>query len=220
MIQPPEMRFARTSALGHMPGFAPPAPIVGPWRPIRLVSCDRPQIIAARLSTRPERDGGVIDVEVELASAPGSPLMVSCESDICALTPVGGMRHAATLRLPSVERWFPHTHGAPRLYEVAIVADGVTTSLGRVGFRSVEIDRGTEHFPALLRKCRTYEQYYASGREQAAHGTFGQVCWIVPTQARADRLRAAISSDRRLTDALFTVVTVDRAVGHLCGGDR
>lgn len=144
MIQPPEMRFARTSALGHMPGFAPPAPIVGPWRPIRLVFCDRPQIIAARLSTRPERDGGVIDVEVELASAPGSPLMVSCESDICALTPVGGMRHAATLRLPSVERWFPHTHGAPRLYEVAIVADGVTTSLGRVGFRSVEIDRGAD----------------------------------------------------------------------------
>lgn len=83
-----------------------------------------------------------------------------------------------------------------------------------------EIDRGTEHLPALLRKCRTYEQYYASGREQAAHGTFGQVCWIVPTKARAERLSAAIHADRRLTDALFSVVTVDRAVGHLSGGDR
>lgn len=80
-----------------------------------------------------------------------------------------------------------------------------------------EVDRGTEHLPALIRKCRVYEQYYATGKEQAAHGVFGRVCWIVPTVARAERLRTAIDHDRRLTDELFTITTTDRAIAVLRG---
>lgn len=80
-----------------------------------------------------------------------------------------------------------------------------------------EVDRGTEHLPALIRKCRVYEQYYATGKEQAEHGVFGRVCWIVPTTTRAERLRAAIDHDRRLTNDLFTITTTDRAVAVLRG---
>ena len=144
MIQPSELRFARTSALGHMPGFAPPAPIVGPWRPIHLVACEKPQVIVSRLSARPDAAGGVIDVEVELSNEPASALTISCEGVEGALAPVGGNRHAATLRLPSIDRWFPHTHGEPKLYEVVATAGGVATRLGRVGFRDIEVDRGTD----------------------------------------------------------------------------
>ena len=38
MIQPSGLRNVRTTALGRMPGFAPPAPPVGPWRDVELVS--------------------------------------------------------------------------------------------------------------------------------------------------------------------------------------
>ena len=81
-----------------------------------------------------------------------------------------------------------------------------------------EIDRGPEPFPALIRKCRQYEAYYATGTEQGAHGVFGRVAWLVPDQRRADRFRKAIDADKRLTDALFVVATSDHAISVLTGG--
>ncbi len=82
----------------------------------------------------------------------------------------------------------------------------------------VEVDRATEHLPALLRKCRLYEAYYQSGREQAAHGVAPRTCWIVPDDRRAKALRRTIASDRRLTQALFVVTTTEHALAVLSGG--
>jgi len=82
----------------------------------------------------------------------------------------------------------------------------------------VEVDRATEHLPALVRKCRLYEAYYQSGREQAAHGVAPRTCWIVPDERRAEALRRSISGDRRLTDALFVVTTTEHALAVLSGG--
>jgi hypothetical protein len=82
----------------------------------------------------------------------------------------------------------------------------------------VEIDRGTESVPVVLGKCRTYDAYYRSGREQAAHGVFPTVCWIVPDPHRAEVLRRAIAKDRRLGDQLFVVTTMKGALGTLTGG--
>ena len=62
----------------------------------------------------------------------------------------------------------------------------------------VEIDRGTEHLPALLRKCRIYDAYFRSGKEQSASGVFPRVCWLMPsaetgrTAAAGNPLRAAL----------------------------
>ena len=94
-------------------------------------------------------------------------------------------------------------------------------SIGARGYEHrffVEVDRATEHLPALLRKCRLYEAYYRSGREQAAHGLSPRTCWIVPSEKRATALRSAIERDRRLTDALFVVTTNERALAVLSGG--
>jgi hypothetical protein len=71
----------------------------------------------------------------------------------------------------------------------------------------IELDRATEHLPALLRKCQTYQAYYRSGREQAAQGVFPRVCWIVPGKPRADALTAALNRNRYLTKGLFFVAT-------------
>jgi hypothetical protein len=53
----------------------------------------------------------------------------------------------------------------------------------------VEVDLGTEHGPAIARKCRQYLTYFQAGREQALHGIFPKVAWLTTTSARADRLR-------------------------------
>ncbi len=66
-----------------------------------------------------------------------------------------------------------------------------------------EVDNGTEHIPAVVKKCRQYEAYYRSGHEQADHGVFPRVCWLVRDEKRAEHLRKAIDKDPHLTDRLF-----------------
>ena len=80
----------------------------------------------------------------------------------------------------------------------------------------IEVDRATESLPVIIRKCRLYADYYQSGVEQAKHGVFPRVCWVVPDETRAERLREAITRDRRLPDGLFVVTTNEQAVKTLC----
>lgn len=73
----------------------------------------------------------------------------------------------------------------------------------------VEIDRATEHLPAITRKCRLYHSYYKGGHEQRRHKVFPRVLWVAPDERRAERLRTTIDGDRRLTSDLFRVTTGD-----------
>jgi hypothetical protein len=79
----------------------------------------------------------------------------------------------------------------------------------------IEVDRATESLPVVVRKCRLYADYYQSGTEQATHGVFPRVCWVVPDEARAERVLAAIERDRRLPARLFVVTTSEQAVAVL-----
>jgi hypothetical protein len=83
----------------------------------------------------------------------------------------------------------------------------------------IEVDRGTEHLPALLRKCRGYDAYYHTGTEQAVHGVFPRVAWIVPDDRRADLLERAIQAGHSLTSEMF-LVTVPGSVISLLSGDQ
>jgi hypothetical protein len=77
----------------------------------------------------------------------------------------------------------------------------------------IEVDRASESLPVIVRKCRLYADYYQSGREQAAQGgVFPRVCWVVPDEPRAERVRQAIEQDRSLPERLFVATTSDRAV--------
>lgn len=107
--------------------------------------------------------------------------------------------------------------GAP-----AILRPDLFVSLGIGAFEHrwfCEIDNGTEHLPAVIKKCRQYESYYQSGREQAEHGVFPQVCWLVRDEKRARSIRSAIDKEGRLTKALFVVGLQGNAVRAL-GGDQ
>ncbi|WP_448712230.1 replication-relaxation family protein [Microbacterium profundi] len=79
----------------------------------------------------------------------------------------------------------------------------------------VEVDRGTEHLPAVLRKCRIYQRYADTGTEQANRGLFPAVVWIVPDAVRAAKIRAAIAADKALRADLFWTVTPEQALHHL-----
>ncbi|MGF2948230.1 replication-relaxation family protein [Microbacterium alcoholitolerans] len=73
----------------------------------------------------------------------------------------------------------------------------------------VEIDRGTEHLPAVLRKCRIYQRYAATGIEQEKRSLFPAVVWVVPDPLRAARIRSAVDADAHLASELFWIITTD-----------
>jgi hypothetical protein len=81
----------------------------------------------------------------------------------------------------------------------------------------VEVDMGTAHLPAVLRKCSLYETYYRSGVEQAEHGIFPRVIWVTQTERRRARLWSAIDRRHGLTNELFVVADSSEVLGVLRG---
>ena len=84
-----------------------------------------------------------------------------------------------------------------------------------------EIDRASESIPTLIKQCRQYHDYYQTGKEQAQNnGIFPRVCWIVPDDHRAERLRDALARRRELPDRLFVITTSAQALRSLKGEAR
>ena len=82
----------------------------------------------------------------------------------------------------------------------------------------VEVDRGTESLPTIIRKCHQYDAYWRSGIEQERSGTFPRVVWLVLAAARQVKVRAAIARTRNLERELFRVVVPDELISLVAGG--
>jgi hypothetical protein len=80
-----------------------------------------------------------------------------------------------------------------------------------------EIDRGTEGRGALVRKCRAYQDYHRSGREQTQYGLFPRVVWIAPGTRRARYLAELIATLPEEDRRLFAVGTRAQALTLLSG---
>lgn len=81
----------------------------------------------------------------------------------------------------------------------------------------VEIDLATESKTVIQRKCQTYTAYFRSDQEQAAHGLFPKVLWVVPHDERARQIETAIASAQRIEQRLFAIVTTEQALEVLLG---
>ncbi|MDI1285060.1 MAG: glycoside hydrolase family 2 protein [Reyranella sp.] len=140
------LRLVRTTLLGHMPGWQPPIHAVGPWRGIEMIDETGPiQVRAVEMQARLEGNDGLLTVELEIDCNGVRPsAMLQVGDGACPLTWVDDRRLEGTLRVPKVDRWWPHTHGVPTLYRVQVRLGDVEIDLGRTGFRSLEVDRGAD----------------------------------------------------------------------------
>jgi beta-mannosidase len=138
------LRFFRTALLGRAPGFAPgPAP-VGPWRPVRLERRRGVVVEDVRLRARVDGDDGVLAVRAAVRALGDEPaprvvgVRVSGPNGVhAAELPVAGGVAAGEVAIAGVARWWPHTHGAPALHDVALEAGATRLDAGRVGFRTL-----------------------------------------------------------------------------------
>jgi hypothetical protein len=73
----------------------------------------------------------------------------------------------------------------------------------------VELDRGTEHRPAIQKKLMAYERYYRSGQRPTGSEIFPRVLWSVAagvnTRARVEQLGTWITGTKNITKELFVV---------------
>lgn len=117
---------------------------------------------------------------------------------------------------PASWRRYQGAGGEPRWLQPDLTARITTNEY--VDWWFIEVDLGTESLPTLLRKCQQYEAYRRTGIEEAEHGSFPLVLWLLPNDARAQKLAAAVKQSDSLTTALYRYATPETLAGVLAGG--
>ncbi len=158
------LRFFRTMLIGRAPSFAPGPAVVGPWRPVRLEHRAGITLDAVRLRPRVDVDGtGVLALRIHgrAPRADAAPKTLAVVVSNAAgdtdeltfqLTPDGeGFTGAGLVQIPAVQRWWPHTHGTPALYDVTISDSDCELHHSRVGFRTLEWPEDWEESGLSLR---------------------------------------------------------------------
>jgi beta-mannosidase len=146
MMKSAQLRWFRTTLLGRTPGWSPPCPPVGPWRPVWIGSGDSAGA-DPRVRSTLEDGRGRVDVELVLGEGIDSAVLVAERAGRRAEAPLerSGASWRATLRVDSPDLWWPHTHGDPALYTLAVECRGARgderIELGATGFRSVRLVR-------------------------------------------------------------------------------
>jgi hypothetical protein len=75
----------------------------------------------------------------------------------------------------------------------------------------IEVDLATEHLPQIVAKAKTYGAHAASAQEQRKLGIYPAVLWLTTNAARAEAMRAALRTDPKLPNGMFTVTTLSSA---------
>lgn len=79
----------------------------------------------------------------------------------------------------------------------------------------VELDRATEHRPALMRKIQAYLGAWEDEDEQTRAGVFPRVLWVVPDGKRAEVIRQVYDNLSGVPVGMFEVATTDRSITAL-----
>ncbi|KAF0104864.1 MAG: beta-mannosidase [Rhodospirillaceae bacterium] len=192
------LRQVRTTLLGHMTGWQPAAHAVGPWREIEVLEKARPLRVES-VEVRATLDGndGLLAVTLDVDCAgvrPAARLEIAGRSVPLAWSVEGRLEGAA--HLPGVEKWWPHTHGTPFLYPARVIAGDVEVDLGRVGFRSIEVDRGPDERGFMLK---------VNGQALFARGACWSTADLVTLRGDRDTLAPWL---RRARDANMNMIRV------------
>lgn len=119
---------------------------------------------------------------------------------------------------PEPQSWRPYSWRGrssvlkPDLYVVTAQGD-------EEWHRYVEWDRATEAIQPVLveKKARAYEEYAATGADEARLGIVPQVLWIVPDEQRARRFEAALSAARDISLEFHRIITPEGLESEFLG---
>lgn len=144
------LRTLRTTLLGHMPGWHPAVPVIGPYRPI-LLELDPPTGPVATgcdLRATVAKGVGRISLRLRGRDLAGASAYLLAQGQQVPLT-ADGPDLVGELVIPDPPLWWPHTHGAPALVPVEAMLDDRRLELGRVGFRAITV-RASQRFGLVI----------------------------------------------------------------------
>ena len=150
LVSPPTLRNVRTTLLGHMPGWCPSVHAVGPWRPVEMLSDARNAVDRFEVSSRIDGDDGIVSLTLRFVhphDRAACRASLGCGGHVSSLQWRDAFTLTGSVRVPCVERWWPHTHGAPTLYPLLLHLDDsgdIPLPLGSIGFREIAVDRGAD----------------------------------------------------------------------------
>ncbi|MBX9989714.1 glycoside hydrolase family 2 protein [Phreatobacter oligotrophus] len=145
MIQPGTLRLIRTTTLGHMPGWSPDVAVVGPWQDIHLLpDTGAARLVSLRLNAGLEGHNGVLDIAVTFDQPVEDAVEVLCAGRSQTLHPGTGNAHAGRLLVPDVAPWWPNGLGDAATHGVQLRIGDRLIEAGRVGFRTLAVDRGPD----------------------------------------------------------------------------
>lgn len=159
-----QLRWIRTSLLGRIPGWTPPTPAIGPWRPITLHTGKSLSILTDNSWTTVTNGHAILNVDVQLADDPASPesqLIVELLGQTFEL-PIdwqnGVGRVQARLDLDEVPLWYPHTHGPAERVKLAFYQSRGSTALAErmICFREIRADRSEGGFSITVNRSRIF----------------------------------------------------------------
>lgn len=156
LVSHQNLRWFRTALLGRMPGWSAAPQPVGPWKAVVLRSHSTTRAVSRKVTSRLDGTDGVVSVAVRVRTADNAAIN-------SASVAVGDVERAAivrrsgddfivhaTLRIPDAAVWWPHSHGAQPLYDVALHLKLDETEcrlpVGRVAFRTMSFDRADGAF--------------------------------------------------------------------------
>jgi beta-mannosidase len=149
LVEHQQLRWIRTTLLGRLPGWTPPVRAVGPWRPVRLERRAVLDVLEGDVlpTVRPEGPG--LEAAIRVRSIGDVEILhadLACADHRGALSvqrEVGSALITGWLATPSAELWWPLSHGSqpryPATLSLATSAGPVLLQLGRVAFRSLEL---------------------------------------------------------------------------------
>lgn len=146
LVNNQQLRWHRTTLQGHIPGWSPPAPVIGPWRAVKLET-GPVTLHDVKLQTRLEGTTGVISFAARvLSSSPlrGAALCVGAQAESLTLErEANGYSLQGQVFIPEVRRWWPHTHGQPVRYGCELCLEfgdfQYRLPCGPVGFRQLSV---------------------------------------------------------------------------------
>ncbi|HEX4811654.1 MAG TPA: glycoside hydrolase family 2 protein [Nonomuraea sp.] len=143
--------FIRKMACNFGWDWGPTLVTAGIWKPIGLESWSRARLAEVRPLAYARgragghgsgQGGGTLDVHVRVERTTEEPLTLSAEiAGVAAERPLDGRSGVLSLKVPDAGLWWPRGYGDQPRYDLAVRLGTDAEWHGKVGFRSVELDR-------------------------------------------------------------------------------
>ncbi|MEU6428378.1 glycoside hydrolase family 2 TIM barrel-domain containing protein [Microbispora sp. NPDC046973] len=142
-------QFIRKMACNFGWDWGPTVVTAGIWRPIGIETWSTARIAEVRPFASAD---GTVEVHVAIERATERPLTLTASAGgVTETVTVGAGRRRAvvTLTVPDPDLWWPRGYGEQPLYDLTVRLEDQEWT-GRIGFRSVELDRTDDAFTLVI----------------------------------------------------------------------